>query len=165
MAHKYTGDPVKLLERVEWLCQNQWHGDRRAMYEEIKVSEATLQRLLRDGNASGWRLISQLVRFGVNQDWLRYGEGEPFGVTTSDFRLSPLHRQTSNGSPILIYLTTGDVIAASNPRWQGGFLTVDTESDSRGVFSTRTGTGHSNSMMQITIVGTSIAAISRKRDR
>ena len=59
------------------------------MGRDIGVVPSLLSMILRGSRKPGRRLMSRLIQFGVSEDWLLYGKGEPFDQAVGLQKLSP----------------------------------------------------------------------------
>jgi transcriptional regulator with XRE-family HTH domain len=66
-------------ERVNWLIDKKFMGNRSTMARRLGFSPSTLSRVVTGEKPPGRRLLSAIVeRLGVDSKWLLTGEGEPF---------------------------------------------------------------------------------------
>ncbi len=84
--------PLPEADRIRYLLENRWAGNQNEMARDIGCSQSSLSRVVGGKLRPGKRLLKLLMDFGVSQEWLYRGKGEPLverrrASADVDFRL------------------------------------------------------------------------------
>lgn len=89
----------KNLERIAWIIDEKCGGNRSKFARAIGITPAFAAQLYDGTRIPSDRTISDICReFGVNEIWLRTGEGEPFQEETRQEQIMRFATQTVKGS-------------------------------------------------------------------
>ena len=87
-----------MKDRINFIIQ-ELNISKSKFAERLNVSQAFVSQLTSGAREPSDRTISDICReFGVNEVWLRTGEGEPFRETTCAETIMRFAAQTARGS-------------------------------------------------------------------
>ena len=96
--------PSAAAERVAWLLDQVWDGNRSAMARDVGCSPSVLVKIAAGSQAPGRRLLTAISSHPkVNPAWLLAGKGEPLLAVSSETPEAgwpvPIARQPLPGAP------------------------------------------------------------------
>jgi len=110
--------------RIGWLLETRFHGNRSAMAKRIGFSHTIIARVVGGANP-GPRLRDAIAtHLHVDPDWLRTGKGQPFAVSATDpSSAMPVSGVLLPGPPqhhqdqIIHWITVPEVVSSPSRYW------------------------------------------------
>ena len=88
--------------------------------ERLNISQAFVSQICSGAREPSDRTITDICReFGVNEVWLRTGEGEPFSETTRAEKIMRFAVQTNNGTDEFRKAFVAMLADLSDKGWEG----------------------------------------------
>jgi hypothetical protein len=110
-------------ERIKWLVERKFDGNRSALAKAIGFSHAIVGRVVA-GTKPGRRFLEAVVRhLHVNPSWMEHGEGQPFSEVGGDDRGIPVTNVLLPGPPaahqsmVLEWLAVSEVVQSPSVYW------------------------------------------------
>lgn len=89
----------KMGERIAWIIDEKCGGNRSKLARAIGISPAFAAQIYDGTRIPSDRTISDICReFGVNEVWIRTGEGQPFQEESRQEQIMRFATQTVKGS-------------------------------------------------------------------